>query len=62
MGVVKLGQLHLINGEWDMHPEGIFIHTTQYLDILIYGSSANVTERVVQSYSVINYIDHYVAN
>lgn len=35
VGVVRRARLHLMNGKWSLHPEGIFVHATQHADVLV---------------------------
>lgn len=41
VGDVECACLGLMNGERSLHPEGVSSHTTQRLDVLICGRSAN---------------------
>lgn len=52
VGVVKRAQRRLMNCKSALHPEGVLIHSTQHLDVLIRSGSADFVDGVLKIYEI----------
>lgn len=52
MGVVKRARRCLMNCKSALHPEGVLIHSTQHLGVLIRSGSADFVDGVLKIYEI----------